>query len=342
MSENAMNAEQVAKQAMDLAARAEELARHAHETAGIDTQLAQLEAELGALDAEEAGLIASGYPATEDEDGGGAHDWADQLTERVGSLGDRIGVLVDQVTEAAMRRVDDSLSDEGGAAMVEEHAVDVDDPALVDIDSNGGSVRVTSHATDSVTVTARARRLKDQARLAEVVATERGVSIRAHSPRLWPSRGIRLDVRVPERSELVVNTGGGSVSVDDVHGPAELRTGGGSIRLHGAQDHAKLTTGGGSIELSDFDGSVEANTGGGSITIAARLTGHSTLRTGGGNITVEVADGTNVHVDARGTGSSTDIGGLHSDRGRISGEIGDGSDGTLNARTGGGTIRIIS
>ena len=54
-----------------------------------------------------------------------------------------------------------------------------------------------------------------------------------------------------------------------------------------------------------------------------------------------VGDGTNIRVDGRGTGSFTDIDTLQTQRGRISGQIGDGSAGSLDAKTGGGTIRIV-
>jgi hypothetical protein len=341
MSENPMNAEQIAKQAMDLAARAEELARHAHETAGVDEQLGQLEAELGALDAEEAGLLASGAAFDAEavsEDA--TQDWAEHFAERVGSLGDRIGLLVDQATEAAMRRVDDFDADDDERG-VEEHTVEVDGPGRVEIDSDGGSVRVTSHPFNTVTVAASGRGSKDPSRRVELSAGTHGVTITSRSPHRWRGRGVRLDVRVPEGSELVVATRGGSVVVDDVHGPADLRTGGGNLQIRGGRDRAELTAGGGSIDVTDFDGAVTARTGGGRISIDGTLRGANTIRTGGGNITVRLADGTNVRVDARGTGSVTDIDRLHAQGGRIVGDIGDGSGGTLDAKTGGGTIRII-
>ena len=323
MSEDALGPDEIAKRAMELAARAEELARHAHETAGIDEQLAQLEAELDALDAEEAGLFA--------EDPDEAHTrghadtpphWADVLTDRVGSLGDRIGLLVEQVTDAAMQRVEAKLATDVDET-TEEHAVDVAGPGTVRVQSHAGSVRVIAHAANTVTVVARGRKPVDQRSLVDVAVNNGVVTINGRTSRRLHGRGVRLEVGVPVGTTLTITTGAGSVRAHGVRGPADVRTGGGSI------------------ELTDVDGAVSARTGGGGITVEGRVCGDSSLRTGGGNITVTVADGTNVRVDARGTGSVTDIDSLTAHHGKVSGQIGDGSAGGLEARTGGGTIRIV-
>lgn len=318
-----MGPDEIAKRAMELAARAEELARHAHETAGIDEQLAQLEAELDALDAEEAGLLAEEPNESQaHEPGDTPPHWADLLTDRVGSLGDRIGVLVEQVTDAAMQRVEAKLAADVEET-TEEHSVDVPGPGIVRIQSPAGSVRIVAHAANSVTVVARGRKPNDQRSLVDVEVNDGVVVVDGRRSRRFHGRGVRLEVNVPVGSTLAVTTGAGRVRAQGVHGPADVRTGGGSI------------------ELSDIDGPVSARTGGGGITVEGRLAGESSLRTGGGNITLMVADGTNVRVDGRGTGSVTDIGTLTAQRGRVTGQIGDGSSGELDARTGGGTIRIV-
>ena len=335
-----MTPDEVAKRALELAARAEELARHAHETAGIDEQLAQLEAELDALDAEEAALRGDdGHSSVDDREARHTSpDWADALTERVGSLGDRIGELVEQVTDAALHRVESRLATDVGDA-VEEQSMAVEGAREVRINNHGGAVNVAAHEHDTVTVTARGRKTDEHSPLVDVELVGGVVTI-ATPPRRWRSRGVRLDVLVPASSALTVVTGGGGVRVTDVHGTADLRSGGGSVSLRGGRQRAEVATGGGSIELTDFDGAVTARTGGGSISIHGRLTGSSSLKTGGGNINVRVADDTNIRVSGRGTGSSTDIDTLQTERGRITGVIGDGAGGDLEAKTGGGTIRI--
>ena len=337
-----MSPDEVAKRAMELAARAEELARHAHETAGIDEQLAQLEAELDALDAEEAALRGDGSRVGDEPRSTPrtSPDWADALTERVGSLGDRIGELVEQVTDAALHRVESKFATDAGDE-VEEHSMAVDHVRNVRISNYGGAVNVTATDDDTVSVTARGRKAPDQSQLVYVELAGDVVTVTAPSPRRWRGRGVRLDVRVPVDSAVAVVTGGGGVRVNDVHGATDLRTGGGSISVRGGRQRVTATTGGGSIELTDFEGVVNARTGGGSVSIEGRLSGTSSVRTGGGNITVRVAEETAIRVDGRGTGSFTDIDTLQAHRGRISGQIGDGAGGELEARTGGGTIRIV-
>ena len=337
--------DEIAKRAMELSARAEELARHAHETAGIDEQLARLEAELDALDAEEASLYeddgaaetASERPAGDSGD----YAWADQLTERVGNLGDRIGALVEQVTEAAMQRVEVALAGDAPDSVDEQQTVDVPTGAQVRIDSFGGSVHVQGHADAVLSVVARGRRLPDQDALVDVDVRDGVVQLTVRGPRRWRGRGVRLDVQVPAGTDLTISTGGGNVQVDGVGGAVDIRTGGGSIRLGDARRQARLTTGGGSIDVTGLEGTVTARTGGGSIAVTGLLSGSCSLRSGGGNITVRPADGTNLRVDARGTGSHSDVPTVHAHRGRLAGQIGDGSGGELDAKTGGGSVRLV-
>ena len=53
------------------------------------------------------------------------------------------------------------------------------------------------------------------------------------------------------------------------------------------------------------------------------------------------SDETGFRIERSLTGSFTDIDTLQTQRGRISGHIGDGTAGDLDARTGGGTIRVV-
>lgn len=334
-----------AERARAIAARAQELAEHAAETADLDEKLARLEEELAALDAEEERVQAGArLIAPQDQRTFDTPNWADEFTERVGSIGDRIGTLVEDVTEAALQRLDDSFAidfGQEGEASTEEQAVPVTGPVTVYVDSDGGSVHITTHEDNAVAVVARGRRLNDASRLVEIGVEDGTVTITARNRRRWRNRGIRLDVRVPARSHLVVKTGGGSVTVDDVQGSADVRTGGGSVRLSGARDNVTVQTGGGSIHIAELDGAVTARTGGGGIHIAGQLTGTCALSTGGGSITLRIADGTNITVDGRGTASYSEFDTLQTSRGRITGTIGDGSGGSLEAHTAGGAIRIV-
>jgi len=105
------------------------------------------------------------------------------------------------------------------------------------------------------------------------------------------------------------STGGGSVDLSDIGGPAEIETGGGSIRLNSAKGHVHAETGGGGIELYGVP-SASAETGAGGITVKMVNTGgerrNSDLETGAGDITVYLAADVAVNVRA-----SVDMGNGH-------------------------------
>jgi len=103
---------------------------------------------------------------------------------------------------------------------------------------------------------------------------------------LFQSRNLRIEVRMPRRADLQVETGDGSVKSDSLEGAVDIHTGDGSIAVDGLRGDIRLHTGDGSIEARDLDGKVEARSGDGSITLAGRFDGLK-VRTGDG------------HVDAR-------------------------------------------
>jgi hypothetical protein len=337
--EDLSRAEAVAKRAMELAARAEELARQAHEVAGVDEQLGALEAELDALAEEESTLDAGIDDGGGDDGGGGAGPdeedqwgrWAETLSERMETLGYRLGELVSGGIEAAMATShhaggagwsrSSSRDDEMGGPTTKDLAVAGPRPVLVK--SRGGSVDVQSGAADRVRVTWRGRGLGG--RPAEpVTAEEQDGQIRIDSGRArgWRYRGVHMSIEVPVGSPVDVSTGGGSVRVKGTRGPVRTRTGGGSI------------------SVSDVDGEVSATTGGGSISVRGRLRGQSAVRTGGGSVTAVLEPGTAIELDAAGTSASIDVPGLKVKGTHVHGTVGGGGEGSLEIRTGGGGARI--
>jgi hypothetical protein len=349
VADDDVDREEIAKRALEIAARAEELARNAHESANIEEQLGQLEAELASLDAEEARLTydadAPDQPGAEAEaDADPAPRWATHLTDRMGSLGERIGSFIEQVTESAMQSLDTTLDLALGSRaddQVETQTVAVTGPADVQVTSHAGAVRVAAHDDNAVVVTAAGRRTSTAEPLVDVQQDGDSVRITTPRPRHSHTRGVRIHVLVPRGTGLTLGTGGGSVHVDGVHGQVAVRTGGGSIAVSGARGAATFTTGGGSIEVTDVDATVTARTGAGSITVDGCLTGASSLMTGGGSIVVRLAQPAAISVAARGTSAYTDVDGLMAHNGRISGQVGDGSNGHLDAKTGGGSVRIV-
>jgi DUF4097 and DUF4098 domain-containing protein YvlB len=114
---------------------------------------------------------------------------------------------------------------------------------------------------------------------------------------------LHFEIEVPGETEVLVETGGGSVRVSRVRGDVDLETSGGSVKVY------------------DVGGDVLAHTSGGSI-VLERLSGKARVSTSGGSITGESIGGS---LEAKTSGGSISL---------------EGIGGDLYARTSGGPIRI--
>ena len=92
--------------------------------------------------------------------------------------------------------------------------------------------------------------------------------------------------------------------------------------------------------MHGVDGTVRASTNGGSVHVSGRLRGECTLRTTGGSVSVTVPADSQLRVDGRGTGASSDFPEVSAQRGRLEGVLGDGSDGSVSLRTAGGSVTL--
>ncbi|HMK28575.1 MAG TPA: hypothetical protein VK473_02750 [Terriglobales bacterium] len=113
--------------------------------------------------------------------------------------------------------------------------------------------------------------------------------------------GGSIEVESCRGSGAKTQTGGGSIRLGDVSGPASMETGGGSIRLSGAKGFVKAQTGGGSIDLEKLTQGVRAETGAGRISaefVGNSTTDYSVLETSVGDIIVYIAPNVNMSVHA--------------------------------------------
>jgi DUF4097 and DUF4098 domain-containing protein YvlB len=96
-------------------------------------------------------------------------------------------------------------------------------------------------------------------------------------------------------------TGGGSVDLGEIGGPAEIESGAGSIRLASARGRVQAQTGGGSIQL-DGATSVQAETAAGGIVVkllaGSDRRSNSSLETSAGDITVYLANDLAISIRA--------------------------------------------
>jgi hypothetical protein len=217
----------------------------------------------------------------------------------------------------------------------------VDGATRVHVSNRAGSINVTSGPTDKVKVRAHARGGVGRHDTAPVTISRRDDDIYIVGPTRSRWLGLnRLDIEVPEHSPLELRMGGGSIDVEGVHGPVTAKAGGGSVTITEPVGPVVAASGGGSINIVRANGSVAARAGGGSVRVSGRLTADSTIAAGGGSITVAVADGTNISVNARGFKATSDLPGVDTHERGLAGVIGDGSEGSLRVRAGGGPIRI--
>jgi hypothetical protein len=187
--------------------------------------------------------------------------------------------------------------------------------ANVRVDTNDGSVRVTTSDTKQVELRVEYQGL-ELGRNLRVDSRQEGdkVELTARMTGHWGfswghnSRGLHIEVRMPREADLQVETGDGSVQADSINGTVNVHTGDGSVKanslrgtidLHtsdgsitvdGLKGDIRLRTGDGSIEAHDVDGRVEADSGDGHIRITGRFDGLN-VKTGDGSVDTRVQPG---------------------------------------------------
>jgi hypothetical protein len=137
---------------------------------------------------------------------------------------------------------------------------------------------------------------------------------------------------------IEMQTGGGRIEAQNLKGRIKLRTGGSNIVLDNVRGELTASTGGGRVEVnqSALNGESSVGTGGGKITFSGSLeaTGSYKFQTGGGTITIGLPTDAAFSLDAK-----TGGGGIHNEFG--GNEAGNAPRARLNAKTGGGAIRIM-
>ncbi len=222
-------------------------------------------------------------------------------------------------------------------------------PTIV-VSSSAGAVDVDAGPAGSVHVDiTRQADSEEAARRLDVVTRQDGDTIVLefkHKNGMWHDNvSVSFRVTAPADAKLQIATGGGSVTVRGIGGGMKVDTGGGGITVDGAAGALALHTGGGSVEVRRASGSVDVSTGGGSVRVEGALSGQNRVHTGGGSIHVAVPASSRLTVDAEtGGGSAHNDFGIPGDgerhSGRFRGSIGDGGAGSLELRTGGGSISL--
>ena len=192
----------------------------------------------------------------------------------------------------------------------------------VRVETNDGSVRVTSGDAKQVefrveyegyelskNLRVDARQEGDKVELIARVTGHWGINFG------WGhNRRLHIEVHMPQRGDLQVETGDGSVETAGLSGTLNVHTGDGSVKansLEGTIDlhtsdgsitvdtlkgNIRLRTGDGSIEARELDGKVEADSGDGHVRLVGRFEALN-VKTGDGSVDTRVLSGSKMSAD---------------------------------------------
>ncbi len=240
-----------------------------------------------------------------------------------------------------------------------EKEFDVNPGGLLTLDSDRGSVLVETNANNkvSVRVTLKAdTRDKDRAKEIfedfDIDFDQDGDNItieadykRGSNFRGWNKNNIHVEflISVPEKYNLDIVTGGGSITVDNLEGDIEASTSGGSLNFEQIKGSVHGRTSGGSINLKKCEGFADVKTSGGSINIG-HVKGDVDARTSGGSIDVNEVLGmidastSGGSVTAHITGQPTDDCRLTTSGGSVNVYMNEEVNVTLDAKTSAGYV----
>ncbi len=108
---------------------------------------------------------------------------------------------------------------------------------------------------------------------------------------------VDLEINVPRRSNLVVVTGDGALSLTGVEGDVDLRTEDGGIEVRGARGRLKATTNDGLVRVTEFEGeAVASEMGDHGLTLEGRFS-KLTVKAGSGTITLALPAGFDAFIE---------------------------------------------
>lgn len=190
---------------------------------------------------------------------------------------------------------------------VVEKSFTVSGAGTLHLETQGGEIRVMPSNDSVVRVTAKQKikanseaEADDLLKKLELTFEQSGNDVRAISKYekqpsgfrfgSWPPVQVDFVVSVPAAYASELYTSGGSITVGDLNGNADLRTSGGAIKLGKMGSEVDARTSGGSITLDEARGPVKLHTSGGNIS-AGKVAGKTDLSTSGGSIKIDSAAG---------------------------------------------------
>jgi len=238
-------------------------------------------------------------------------------------------VMAGVVTWVGARTVDVPVWDLGGLQGDRiEKTFEVGDAPTLRVRSFAGSISVRAGQDRTVQVVA-VKKAGSQSNLNRITVnmSKQGgdVEISAKVSPLTSNASVALEIVAPADSRLVLDTGAGAIEVRGITGPIDVKSGAGQV------------------DLRDARGPVRVNLGAGQITYEGTPSGDCRFGTGAGEIRLWLPADLDMKVDlstgigAVGVGFAVD--GTVRVR-EVQGVIGDGSQGTIVAHTGAGSVTL--
>lgn len=183
-----------------------------------------------------------------------------------------------------------------------ESSLTLDEPVVLDVDTGSGSIDVRAGSGDKATIKGVIRVRKggfwgknvDADELLQQVKDSPPIELAGGRLKVghFSDRSLRkrvsvsYEIVVPANTEVIADTGSGSITIADIEAPVNADTGSGSITLQNITGSVLSDTGSGSITLKSVTGSIKADTGSGSIR-AEKIAGTFHADTGSGSIRIE-------------------------------------------------------
>jgi len=245
------------------------------------------------------------------------------------------------------------------------------------VDVGAGSIDVTTHASDEVSVSVyrkvtRKNKDDEEAFLREhpVTFSQDGGKLTIHTDDRNNGIGgwfgsnrleAKYTITVPASFNLQLKTSGGGITANDVtgkvtadtsggglrfarvRGPLDGHTSGGGIRVEDCEGSVKINTSGGGIDVNGGGGSLDGDTSGGSVTVK-NFHGPARVETSGGGITLENITGkiegstSGGSISARFASPQLEDVKLETSGGGVTVHVAEGSAFDLDASTSGGDV----
>jgi hypothetical protein len=184
-----------------------------------------------------------------------------------------------------------------------EKSFNVGKGGTLELNSEMGSVDITSHAENKVLInvsltamSSNANKAEDIFKTFELTFNRNGNDVRIEGDMLnhrqwWNNRlKVHFKVIVPQNYNLKIATSGGNIEAADIKGRVILKTSGGGIIMGRVDGEVNAKTSGGGIALKQSTGNASLRTSGGSIRIG-EVDGDVNANTSGGNIDVDIVRG---------------------------------------------------